>query len=679
MDHGGLLRDLVLVMGACLLSVIALGRLKVPTLVAFLVAGLVIGPGGLRLVHDRASIDAISEIGVVFLLFTIGLQFSVSDLLQLKRYVLLGGSVQVALTALLVTGAALAGGIAFRQASFLGVMVAMSSTAILLRLLTDRGEVGAPHGRFGLGVCILQDLLVVPLILFLPMWAGGEQAAPAEAWGALARTGGLLAAIFLGARFLFPWFLERIVRAKSREAFTLATLLGALGTAWLCGQAGVSLSLGAFLAGIVLADSAYAHQVLSEITPLKDALSSLFFASVGMFVQPAVWVEAPLLSVGLIVGTLAVKVGAAAAAAALLGLSRRATLLGAVGLAQIGEFSFVLALMGGGAVGLFPDAYRPQFFSVAVLTMAATPFLLRLVAGWTALRHEQALERLAGAGGEGAAAHPAGGGGGHGAGLSLSDHVIVVGYGVSGRNVTRVLARHGVHHVVVEMNPATVRRIQQEVEHVFYGDATQEEVLRHAVIGEARVLVIAIPDPAATRQIVAMAKKLRPDLFVVVRTRLVAEVEPLRRLGATSVVPEELETSLELAGRALAAFGVPERVVAREKGAIRREGYGVLLQQAPGLGGAPELEDLLAELDMTYVALGPGAPVAGRTLRELDLRGRTGATVVAIQRAGSSLANPGADTRLVEGDVVAAVGSREQVLALRALLGEPVAPPGGGG
>ena len=272
----------------------------------------------------------------------------------------------------------------------------------------------------------------------------------------------------------------------------------------------------------------------------------------------------------------------------------------------------------------------------------------------------------------GADAHAEGGpgGGGHGGGLALEDHVIVVGFGVSGRNVTRVLQRHSVHYVVLEMNPATVRAIRGEVEHVAYGDATQEEVLRHAGLLSARVLVVAIPDPAATRQIVAVAKKLRPDLFVVVRTRLVAEVEPLRRLGATSVVPEELETSLELAGRALAAFGVPERVVAREKGNMRREGYGLLLQQALGSGGAPELDDLLAELDLTYVALAGGSPGVGRSLQELDLRRLTGATVVAIQRAGRALPNPGPETRLEAADVVAALGDREQVLALRRALGE---------
>jgi CPA2 family monovalent cation:H+ antiporter-2 len=661
MEH--LLRDVVVVMAACLIASVVLGRLKVPTLVGFLVAGIVIGPGGLGFITDKENIGQMAEIGVVFLLFTIGLQFSVSDLLQLRRYVLIGGLIQMGVTTALVTGIALAFGQTASRASFLGVLVALSSTAILLRLLTERGEVNAPHGRFGLGVSIFQDLAVVPLILFLPLWGEGSGMDLGEAWLTLGRSVGLLVAIFLGARFLFPWFMERVVRARSREAFTLATLLGALGTAWLCGQAHVSLSLGAFLAGIVLADSAYAHQVLSEITPLKDALSSLFFASVGMFVAPALWVDAPLLSLGLVTGTIVVKTAGAWIAAAALRLSARASLLGAVSLAQIGEFSFVLGMLGV-KEGLFPPEHRPHFFSVAVLSMAATPFLLRAATAFTARR--------------GRADHPpeahAGGHGGHGAGLAVGDHVIVVGYGVNGRNVTRLLQSHAVDHVVLEMNPATVRRIRGEVQHVAYGDATQEEVLHHAGIADARVLVVAIPDPAAARQIVAVAKKLRPDLVVVVRTRLVAEVEALRRLGATSVVPEELETSLELAGRALAAFGVSEHVVAREKSVIRREGYGLLLQQAAGSFSAPSLDDLLAEIDVTYVALPRHAAAAGRSLLDLDLRRRTGATVVAITRDGVPLANPGSDTVLLAGDVVAAIGTREQILLLRKAFEESVSP-----
>jgi len=651
MGSAGLLRDLVIVMGSCLLAVSLLGRLRVPSVVAFLVAGILIGPGGAGLVTSQASIEGLAKVGVVFLLFSVGLQFSVSELLRLKNYVLVGGGLQMLGTVVLVAVPAWWLGMPLNQATFLGYMVAQTSTTVLLRVLGERGEVEAPHGRYGVGVSIAQDLSVVPAILFLPMWAGSD-AAVEGAWGTLLRTVGLLAAIFVAARFLFPWFLEQIVHMRSREAFTLATLLGALGTAWLCGLVGVSLSLGAFLAGIVLADSRYAHQVLSEITPLKDALASLFFASVGMLVSPSTWVEAPLLSVGLVTGAILVKLLTGALPALWLGMGKRGALLGGAGTAQVGEFSFVLVVVGG-PVGLFAAENRAQFLSVAVLSMALAPYLMRALGAYADRRGLRDV-------GTASQAAP---------GPALEDHTIVVGYGVTGRNVVRVLGRHGVHYVVVELNPATVRRIHGEVERVEYGDATQEAVLVHAGVLAARAIVVAIPDPAAARQIVAVARKLRPDLVILARTRLVSEVEALRRLGAQDVVPEEFETSLELAGRVLVTYGVSERIVAREKNEIRRERYGVLLGGAPIPTPADDLDALLSEVDVATLAVAPGSTVVGRSLRELDLRRQTGATVLALTRDGRASPNPDPDSQLQVGDLLAVMGGPEHVRQVRALLG----------
>lgn len=674
-------RDLVIVMAACLGAVMALRRAKVPTLVSFLVAGILIGPGGFKLVTSEANIAQLGEIGVVFLLFTIGLQFSIRELLQMKRLALLGGGLQVVLTMVATTAAGMAVGMDMAHASFLGALLAMSSTAILLRLLEESGETASPHGRFMLAVLILQDLAVVPIMLFLPLWGGGGGQEASQAWILLAKTLGLLAALFLTARFVFPWLLERVVRMRSREAFTLATLLGAMGTAWLCGEVGVSLALGAFLAGIVLAESPYAHQVMSEITPLRDALGCLFFASVGMLVEPKAWVEAPLLTLGLLAAVLVLKIVPAFVTARFLGLSTRSALPGAFGLAQVGEFSLVLAGLGTKA-GVFDAANQPAFLSVAVLSMAITPLLLRV-----APRLAEALRIGKAKGGERHADAPAdahggaGGHGGHGGGLALEDHVIVVGYGVTGRNVTRFLQRHGVHHVVLELNPATVKRIRTEVEHVMYGDATQEGALVYAGVRGARVLVVAVPDPAGSRQIVAVARKLRPDLVILARTRLVAEVEALRRLGAQDVVPEEFETSLELAGRVLASYGVSDRVVAREKAEIRRERYAILLEGAPPPPPAEDLDALLAEVDVATLAVLPASPAVGRSLRELDLRRRVGVTVLAVTRGGTSSPNPDPSLAIAAGDLLAVMGGPEQLRALRAFLeGEQPLPgqgPGG--
>jgi len=648
-----LLRDIVIVMAASLVAVGLLGRLRVPSVVCFLLAGLLVGPHGTALIASQDASRQLGEIGVVFLLFTVGLQFSVGDLLRLRSYVLLGGGLQVLLTVALVAVPARAMGLTLGQATFLGYMVAQTSTTVLLRVLTDRGEVGAPHGRFGLGVSIAQDLSVVPAILFLPLWAGTASETGA-AWGALALTALQLAGLALAARYLVPWFLERVVRTRSREAFTLATLVGALGTAWLCGLVAGSAPLGAFLAGIVLAGSPYAHQALSEITPLKDALGSLFFASVGMMVDPAAWAQSPLLSLGLVVGAVALKLFTGALPALALRLGPRGMVLGSAGVAQVGEFSFVLAAAGA-QHGLFPEVLQAQFVSVAVLSMALSPGLVRAL---SALADRRGL-RAPSAGPAGTALPP------------LDDHVVLVGYGVTGRNVGRVLLRHRVPHAVIDLNPATVREVKGLVPHAAYGDATQEGMLRHMAIEHARALVIAIPDPAAARQIVAVARKLRPDLYIAVRTRLLAEVDALRALGAQDVVSEEFETSLELAGRALAAYGISDRLVAREKARIRRERYAALLDGALPPAPAEDLDTLLAEADVSTLVVAPGSAVVGRSLRALDVRQRTGAMVIAHTRDGSTRASPDPEVPLAVGDRLAVMGTPEAILAVRAMVLEP--------
>lgn len=648
-----LLRDIVLVMAASLVAVGLLGRLRVPSVVCFLLAGLLVGPNGFGLIDSEESSRQLGEIGVVFLLFTVGLQFSVSELLRLKAYVLLGGGLQILLTVALVAVPATLLGLTLGQATFLGYMVAQTSTTVLLRVLGDRGEVEAPHGRFGLGVSIAQDLSVVPAILFLPLWAGTAVDVGA-AWSGLGLTAVKLAGLAVGARFFIPWFLERVVRTRSREAFTLATLVGALGTAWLCGLVAGSASMGAFIAGIVLAGSPYAHQVLSEITPLKDALSSLFFASVGMMLVPMAWVQAPLLSVGLVAGAIGVKLFTGALPALALRLGPRGMVLGAAGVAQVGEFSFVLA-KAGSEQGLFPEMLETQFVSVAVLSMALAPYVMRALASVADRRGLRAAETS-----EGGAS-----------GTVLTDHVILVGYGVTGRNVGRVLLRHKVPLAVIDLNPSTVRELRAQVGHVAYGDATQEGMLLHMGMADARALVIAIPDPAAARQIVAVARKMRPDVYIAVRTRLLAEVDALRALGAQDVVSEEFETSLELAGRALAAYGVSDRLVAREKATIRRERYASLLDGAVPPVPAEDLDALLAEADVSTLAVPPGSALVGRSLRSLDLRRQTGAMVIALTRDGSTTANPDPDLPLAAGDLLAVMGLPESVRAVRSLvLGE---------
>ncbi|MHB8079730.1 MAG: cation:proton antiporter domain-containing protein [Candidatus Krumholzibacteriia bacterium] len=660
-----ILRDLVAVLTVSLVVVFALRRVRVPTVAALLLAGVLLGPGGLGLVRDRQSLETVAEVGVALLLFTIGLKLSLRELLSLRGLVFGAGGLQVALSVAGGAAVALPGGFPAGQAIFFGCLLAMSSTAIVLRVLEERGETAAPHGRFGLSVLVFQDLAVVPMMLALPLLGGAAGAswerAALNVLGSLA----MVVGIVVCARVIFPRLLGLVVRARSRELFTLATLLVVLGTAWLGSRAGVSLALGAFLAGLVVADSDYAQQMLAEMVPLRDAFGSLFFVSVGMLLDPSLWWREPLATAGLGVAVVLGKAVIVGAVALAFGLGPRVAVLAGLGLAQIGEFSFILA-RAGAAHGLIGGETYQRFLAVSVLTMVATPFAALLAArlapgadriGW--------LRALAPGGG--GAIRPGDAPAGEGL-AALRDHVVVIGYGVNGRNVARVLRRLEVPCVVLELNPVGVRTARAAGETALYGDATSRDVLARAGLAHARVLVVAIADAPSSRQVVAVARAAAPGLKILVRTRYLGEVEPLYRLGADEVVPEEFETSLELAGAAMAAYGAPTRIIEREKGRIRAERYDLLSAEGRVMRPQAPLASLLGAADLSEVTVASGGPADGATLRALDLRGRAGASVVAIEREGAVTGNPAADHRLGAGDVIYLWGQPEQIAAARALL-----------
>ncbi|MGH7162611.1 MAG: cation:proton antiporter, partial [Planctomycetota bacterium] len=401
------MRDLVLVMAVSLAAVYLLRRLKIPAVVGFLVAGVLIGPGGLALVSDRLRIEAMAEAGVIFLLFTIGLRFSLGELARMKGVVFGAGALQVLLTAGAAAGIASAAGVGVSRGIFLGFLLAMSSTAIVMKLLEDKGETATPHGRFSLGVLIFQDLAVVPLMLLTPMLAPGGSVSWIDGALALFKSLGLVGLILVGARVVFPRFLERIVRTRSREVFTLATLLAALGTAYLAGLMGISTALGAFLAGIVISESDYSAQILSDVLPLRDVFSSLFFVSIGMLVDPRAWAGDAVHVLLLAALVVLLKALATGAVALLFGFGARVAVVAGIALAQVGEFSFILA-EAGAELGLLDPATRQHFLSVCVLSMAVTPFgMLLSPALASRLPRLRWMERYLGGGREAAEAHAA--------------------------------------------------------------------------------------------------------------------------------------------------------------------------------------------------------------------------------------------------------------------------------
>lgn len=662
------LQDLVIVLAASLLAVFSLRQLRLPEAIGFILTGMLIGPGGLGLIADREMIETLAEVGVILLLFTVGMKLSLSELWRMRVAALGLGSLQVFGTTLVVTLIALGLGASGSEAAVWGGLVALSSTVLVVSLYERAGTVATLEGRSAIGVLLFQDLAVVPFLLGLPVLAG-ENAALGRELGTFAlKSVIVIAGTLVGARWVFPRLAERIVATRSRELFTLFTLLTVFAIASGVNALGLSMALGAFLAGVVVSESEYSYQGLGAITPLRDAFNGLFFVSIGMLVAPELWLQKPLLMLGLFLGILVVKLVLITG----LGLVLRYTLgsaltIGAT-LAHIGEFSFIMA-QESARFGLLDPESHQFFLSVAVPTMLLTPFAFELTPrAYRRLTRSRWFHRLVGKQSNPLAKLAAEAGDD----LPLRDHVIIVGYGVNGRNVARGLRALDTPYLVLELNPLTVRQRRAEGEHIVYGDACRQAVLEHMGIRTAAGLVVAIPDAASARQVVTLAKWLNPQLKVVVRTAFVGQVSALYKLGADEVVPGEFETSLELLGRVMALYGAPPRVIEREKSALRDEQYAVFREGRRPTNVSP-LRSILNHSEMCEVALPANAYAQGRTLRELGIREHTGATVIGIQRDGRMLANPSGNTQLQADDVIHLFGSGADFEAARHLLrhGQP--------
>jgi CPA2 family monovalent cation:H+ antiporter-2 len=653
------LRDLAVIFAGSLLVILVFHRLKLPALPGFIVAGMILGPNALGLVSDPHRVESLAEVGVILLLFTIGIEFSLSRLKEMGRQVLVGGLGQMAFTVLATVAAGIAFLPSWRVALFLGFLIALSSTAIVLKGLTDKGEIDAPHGRLATGILIFQDLCVVPIMLLLPFLAGTAAGGPLGLAIALGKATLVVVGVLVAARTLVPRALTEIVKTRSRELFLIAVILigtlTALGTA----AAGASLALGAFLAGLVISESDYAHQALAELMPFRDIFISLFFVAVGMLVQLDVVRAHPFVTFGGVAVIMGGKALSAAVGPALMGYAGRVALLAGVAVSQIGEFSFVLAEQGRSAA-LLPDGVYQQFLGVAVVTMLVTPFLLQSgPALLDRLERLVPLDRiLPGFRPRGFAPVED----------PVSDHVVIAGYGLNGRNLAAALRSINAPYLIVELNAQTVRRARAEGEPAFYGDATRDEILRALGIDRARLFVIAISDPAATRSMVRVARGMNPKLHIIARTRYVAEIPELTRLGADVVIPEEFETSIEIFARVLAHYNVPRDEIDRLVAEIRASHYEAL---RPGAKPRITLSGMLGAMPQMHVEripLAASAPAVGQTLAETGLRSRTGALVLSVRRGESDIATPPATYRLAAGDVLVVVGQKQQLKGAYKLL-----------
>jgi len=527
-------------------------------------------------------------------------------------------------------------------------LVTMSSTAIVLRAYQERGEINALHGRLASGTLLLQDLCIVPMMLMVPFLA---RSGPMDIYGivlAIAKSLLALGLIVWLAREVLPRLLRHVARVKNREIFVLFIVLVCLGTAWLSSKTGLSLALGALIAGLVISESELSHQVVADILPLRDCFSGIFFISIGMLLDPAALGRDWLTPVSELLLLVSVKTAVTLMVFwSLYGSARLGILLG-LSLAQIGEFSFILAKAGIGQ-HLLSANEEQAFLAASILSMIATPLLIQAAHGIA--------DRITDYSGKAASLEES-----HGRPIEaggVEGHVIIVGYGLNGQNLARVLRESGIPYRVLELDPGLVDQGKTAGEPIIFGDGTRTDILQQARIDGARVLVIAISDPAATARVVSQSRRIRPDVNIIVRTRYVAEIERLYRLGADQVIPEEFETSVEIFARVLQEYHIPRNVIALQVDLIRKEHYGALRGMHLQGKQLDELSRYLIGATTDIFSVPDNSALVGRSLREIDMREHSGVTLIAAVRDGKAFYNVGADFIVAAGDRLVLLGDHK--------------------
>ena len=646
-----LMNEIALIAAVSVVVTVALGRLKLPAVAGLLFSGAVIGPHALGLVKDTHAIELIAEVGVVFLLFTIGLEFSLSRIKTIFRQVAFGGILQVGLTMAAAVGIARAFERPWAESWVIGFVVALSSTAVVLRGLSERRELDAPHGQFIVGTLIFQDLCVVPMVLMVPILG---QPTPGKAFSEIGQALGLASLMVIGvvltSRLLLPRLLKWVDAQRSREVFLMAVIAICIGTAWLSSLAGLSVALGAFLGGMVVADTEYSHRAMGDVLPLRDIFVSLFFVSLGMLFNTDVLLtygrEVALLVFAFVVG----KAIIATSCALVMRFPARAAWLSGIGLAQFGEFGFVLMQLAIDAK-IVDDVTSSLILNAGIISMFLTPILVlgapHFHAGERALAP---MARLLGARSFEKSDEAKG----------LRDHVVVIGYGLAGKLVTRTLRTHNIPVIALELNAENVRQGARDGDPVFYADATSTEALGHAHVERARAIVVMINDPRATSRVIASIRRVAPDAPMFVRTNYLTEGQRFVDEGATAFVAGEVEAGLELLARTLRLLELPRNIISTEISRAREETQ----ESARPMGlnrTASNFHDHFDDLKLDSLVVEAGAPLDGKTPATLELGKETGVLIVAMRRGEMTFTRGLGHVEMQADDILYILGEGESL------------------
>jgi len=652
MHDYSIIKDIVLILLISIPIIAIFNRMHLPSIVGFLIAGIVLGPSVLKIISNPDQIEMMAEIGVILLLFSIGLELSLKELADIKKILLIGGGLQVSLTILIASVIIFAIGLPAKQAIFFGILISLSSTVIVLKLLSDKNEIDAPHGKISVGILIFQDLAIVPLFLIVDMLGASDQISFGEVSIRLLTAFGAVAGIIFIAKYLSPHVLYRLAKLRMKEIFTVGVILLILGTAYLTYSLGLSFALGAFIAGLILSESEYSHQIVADTLPLRDAFNSLFFVSIGMLLNLGFVMESPIVVFAFSLGVVLLKTLIIFSVVILLKYPVRIAVLVGIGLAQVGEFSFIIGEQGFSLNLISPELFN-IFISSTIITMILTPLLFKLA------------PRIAGKSGNLAP------------GISkekiiseVQNHVIIAGFGLNGKNLAHVLKETGIKYIVIEMNPDTVKKEKSKGENIIYGDIGNSEVLKSAKINNAKILVIAISDRSTSKRALKLAKELNPSIHIIVRTRFMKDTDELVKMGAEMVIPEEFETSIQIFRKVLEQYHIPLNVIMQQVNLLRGESYKYLRSEEGTDVAFTHIDELLSTRLTDTFYLSEENQFAGKTIGELNLRSKTDATIIAIVRKGTTVTNPSAKNILQPGDTLVITGTHKAVDLAFDLLSE---------
>lgn len=650
-----ILKDIVILMAVSVPMSIVLTRFGFPSLVGFLLTGVLIGPHGLALITNVHDVELLAEIGIVLLLFTIGLEFSVTKMIKIKKEAMFGGGLQLGITILISYFVAQFFGLSVETSLLISFAIGLSSSAIVLKILVDKGEVNSSHGTLTTGILLFQDICVVLMVMVITGMGEEGKLSPLLIMKEVGVAIVAVVVIVLVVNYVAPKLFDVVVKLRNREVFMLTIVLVCLGTAWLTSLFGLSLAIGAFIAGLIISESEYSHQIVAEVLPFRDIFSTLFFISVGMLLELEYFIYNIHYIVPIALAIIVLKSLVVVGAGQILRYPLRLSIIVGLSIAQIGEFSFILIKMGESYGFLTGELYQ-MFLAVSILTMSMTPFLYKFA---TPISYR--IARVFGSKSMGHASEEKK--------TTMENHVVIIGYGVNGKNLASVLKSTYVDHIILDTNINRVAMAKADGHKAYFGDSSHPEILNKTAIDKAKMLVVGITDSVATRRTVKTARDLAPSLTIVVRTRYVKDMEDLYKLGADTVIPEEFETSIEIFAHVLKDYRIPANIIQNQIDLVRGEGYAMfrsLSSDEAVAGGIPEATstDKLASLSkilelsvMDTFFVDEDSKWNGSTVEGLGLGGVSGVSVMAVVRGGKAKTNPKKDFEIEKGDILVILGN----------------------